>query len=94
MNKALKPACPLGRIKELSFGMFTVYSLLLDVFYKICLQLVTGGILLDKTAFGDQEGLQIHENGESSIQSPIKLILSPKSFTTKTSIVNIISNMF
>ena len=36
--------------------------LLLDVFYKICLQLVTGDILQDKTAFGDQEGLQIHEN--------------------------------
>ena len=26
------------------------------------LQLVAGGILQDKTAFGDQEGLQIHEN--------------------------------
>ena len=57
MNKALKPTCPLARIKELSFGMFTVYSLLLDVFYKICLQLVTGDILQDKTAFGDQGGL-------------------------------------
>ena len=86
MNKALKPACPLARIKELSFGMFTVYSLLLDVFYKICLQLVTGGILQDKTAFGDQGGLQIHENRESSILAPNKLFLSPKSFTTETSI--------
>ena len=75
MNKALKPACPLARIKELCFGMFTVYSLLLDVFCKICLQLVTGGILQDKTAFGDQGGLQIHGNEESSISSPNKLLL-------------------
>ena len=75
MNKALKPANPLARIKELCFGMFTVYSLLLDVFYKICLQLVTGGILQDKTAFGDQGGLQIHGNEESSISSPNKLLL-------------------
>ena len=75
MNKALKPASPLARIKELSFGMFTVYSLLLDVFYKICLQVVTGGILQDKTAFGDQGGLQIHGNEESSISSPNKLLL-------------------
>ena len=70
MNKALKPACPLARIKELSFGMFTVYSLLLDVFYKICLQLVSGGILQDKTAFGDYKSTKmgnLQSNPQSSL---------------------------